>query len=56
MQKYQIQYFNTKTSLITVSVINTMYKITAYTAKKNRCRNCVAILQMESIVVKLVQH
>lgn len=29
MQKYQIQYFNMKISLIMVAVINTIYKITA---------------------------
>lgn len=56
MQKYHIQHFNTKTSLIMMAIINTIYKITANIAKKNRCRNCVANLQMESIVVKLVQY
>lgn len=33
MQKYQI-HFNMKTSLIMMAVINTIYKITANTAKK----------------------
>lgn len=40
MQKYLIQYFNTKTSLIIVAVINTICKITANTAKKQTQELC----------------
>lgn len=40
MQKYQIQYFNMKTSLIMVAVINTIYKTTANTAKTQMQELC----------------